>query len=342
MTIRELVRGPGDQNAPAAEGPWLVIGAKTEGVSPGFRIQDKRGRKYLLKFDPSANPEMATGADVVVSKFLYALGYNVPENYIVTFERAQLKVDPKLEGRHRITEKQVNAALSFVRKDRAGKYRAVASLLLEGKPLGPFSFYGVREDDPNDRIPHEHRRSLRGLYVMSAWLHHTDSKAGNTLDMLVSENGVRFVRHHLIDFGTALGSASSESKSARQGYEYLLDVKPAIVQALTFGLLVPKWARVKTPALPSVGRFEAEAFDPHKWKPNFQNAAFANRLPEDEAWAASKVTAFRTEEIRAIVETGQYSDPRAVDWITKVLAERRDKIGRAMLSPAKVVRRRGD
>ena len=28
---------------------------------------------------------MASAADVISSKFLYALGYNVPENYIVRF-----------------------------------------------------------------------------------------------------------------------------------------------------------------------------------------------------------------------------------------------------------------
>ena len=38
--------------------------------------------------------------------------------------------------------------------------------------------------------------------------------------------------------------------------------------------------------------------------------------------------AFTDQEIRAIVETGHYSDPRAVDYITKILVERRDKIGR--------------
>ena len=83
MSIAELVRGPGNENAPATDGPLKVIAAKTEGVTPGFTIEDARGRRFVVKFDPLTNPEMASAADVISSKFFYALGYHVPENYIV-------------------------------------------------------------------------------------------------------------------------------------------------------------------------------------------------------------------------------------------------------------------
>src|SRR5204863_2068962 len=91
MTIEELRKGPGDSSAPAP-GAWTVIAAKNEGVTPGFRIRDAAGRKYLIKFDPLSNPEMASAADVITSKFFYALGYNVPENYVVTFDRNQILI----------------------------------------------------------------------------------------------------------------------------------------------------------------------------------------------------------------------------------------------------------
>ena len=47
-----------------------------------------------------------------------------------------------------------------------GSYRVLASKALEGKPVGPFRYYGTRPDDPNDIFPHEHRRELRGLLVV--------------------------------------------------------------------------------------------------------------------------------------------------------------------------------
>jgi len=66
--------------------------------------------------------------------------------------------------------------------------------------VGPFRYEGTRSDDPNDIVPHEARRDLRGLFVFCAWLNHTDAKAANSLNALVQEDGVTFIRHYLIDF----------------------------------------------------------------------------------------------------------------------------------------------
>jgi hypothetical protein len=331
MSIPELVRGPGTSNAPSLEGPWVVVSAKTEGVMPGFVIRDVRGRRYVLKFDPPAYPELASGADMVGSKFFHALGYYVPENYIVYFERSRLKADTAPKNLAAPREKDIDAALSFLKKDSHGRYRALASLFLEGKLVGPFRFNGTRPDDPNDTIPHEHRRELRGLFVFCAWLNHSDSKSGNTLDTVVTKDGISFVKHHLIDFGGALGSGSIGRKSARDGYEYLIDMKPTVTQLVALGFYVPKWARVRQSKSPAVGRFEAEAFEPEKWKPFVPNLAFQNRLPDDTRWAARQVAAFTDDEIRAIVEAGQYTDPQAVDWIVQTLIARRNKIVRTYL-----------
>src|SRR6185295_12899210 len=87
-----------------------------------------------------------------------------------------------------------------------GSYRVIASKALEGVPLGGFRFHDTRPDDPNDIVPHEHRRELRAYGVFAAWLNHVDAKAINSLDTLVSENGRHVVRHYLLDFGSALGS----------------------------------------------------------------------------------------------------------------------------------------
>ena len=335
MSIDELVRGPGDGHAPNMDKPWTVISAKNEGVTPGLVIKDAAGRKYFLKFDPKSNPELASAADVLGSKFFYDLGYNVPENYIVYFGRPQLAVttDSKYtspDGHQRqMTARDIEDVLDKAPRDREGRYRALASFTIPGDIIGPFRYYGTRKDDPNDVYPHENRRDLRGLFVFAAWLNHTDSKSVNSLDSIVEEDGARFIRHYLIDFGAILGSDSFEAKTPRAGNVYLFDFKPAAWQFLSFGLYVPEWMRAKYPNLPAAGHLEYETFDPHEWKNNYPNPAFDVRTRGDTYWAAKKVWAFSDEAIRAVVATGQFSDPRAADWITKCLIERRNRIARA-------------
>jgi hypothetical protein len=338
MTTEELARGPGDANPPSIKGRWKVLSAKQEGVTPGFIIEDAMGRRYVLKLDPVGYPELATGADVVGSKFFHALGYNVPENYIVRFTERQLELNEKSSLRdYRGVERAMNQLdvrdlLKKAPRDEEGRYRGVASLMIPGDLIGPFRYNGVRSDDPNDIVPHEDRRDLRGLSVFAAWLNHTDSKSLNSLDTVVEENGRRYVKHYLIDFGAALGSDSFAPKSPRNGNIYQFDFKPAVAQFLSLGLYVPAWQRASFPRIAGVGNLEYEVFDPERWKSNYPNPAFERRLPDDAFWAAKKVMALSDEQIRTLVATGQYGDPRAPDYITRALIARRDKVGRAFLS----------
>jgi hypothetical protein len=337
MSIEELRRGPDRGNQPVP--PFTVVGAKTEGVSPGFQIKDAKGRRYLCKPDPLTNPEMSTAADVIGSKFFYAFGYNTPENYIVYFTRSEVSISPAA----RITprggrERRMNAGdlervLRQAPRDSEGRYRIMASLFVPGKGVGPFEWYGTRPDDPNDIYRHEHHRELRGLYVFCAWLNHTDIKAGNTYDTLIEVDGKPVVRHYLIDFGSSLGSDSSWPKDARFGHKYMIEKdKPVLLKMFDLGIYSPDWERAKYPRIPAVGRFEAEVFDPDRWTSNYPNSAFLNRLPDDTFWAAKQVMAFKPEEIRAIVETGQYTDPKAASYITETLIKRQQKIGRTFFA----------
>ncbi len=331
MTTEELARGPGSQELP--EGGWKVVAAKTEGITPGFTIDDALGRRYIIKFDPRQNQEMASAADVIGARFFHALGYHVPENHIVYFGRNRLTVSPDADirdanGKRRpMTGRDIEELLVAVVRGEKG-YRAIASRYLPGKPLGPFRYYGTRSDDPNDLAPHEHRRDLRGLFVFAAWLAHNDIKSLNTLDTLVEEDGVHFIRHHLIDFGASLGSDSFTAKSPRAGNAYMFEPALALKQLFSLGIYLPHWATANYPYFPSVGNFESEIFDPEKWKPNYPIPSFDNRLPDDEFWAAKQVMAFTDQEIRAIVGSGEFADPAAQNWLVSNLIVRRNKIGR--------------
>ncbi len=333
LTREQLQAGPGANNAPIA--PFVIVALKTEGITPGFQMTDAKGRFYFVKPDPYTNPELATSADVIGSRFFYALGYNTPENYIAYVKQGDVSISKDatvtgLSGKPRpMTKKDVELVLSNIPRQPDGAMRVVASLRLPGRFLGPFKYEGTRTDDPNDITPHERRRDLRALHVLCAWLNHTDAKAGNSADTLVEEKGIKFIRHYLIDFGAILGSDSDMPKNARFGNEYILPSgKEALKDMFSFGLRSPAWERADYPDQKAIGRLESEVFDPEKWVANYPNPAHLSRLPDDEYWGAKQVMAFTNDDIRAIVETGQYSDKTVVDYIVKTLIERRDKIGR--------------
>jgi hypothetical protein len=338
LNIAELTRGPVQFGPPATGGPWTVTSAKAEGITPGFTMQDAKGRRYFIKFDPPDYPELATAADVISARFFHALGYHVPENHLVAFTPEQLRLAPDVrfvgkDGRARaMTRRDLDEILLRAPRMRGGKIRALASSQIAGRPLGQFRYHGLRKDDPNDIVPHEDRRDLRGLSIFCAWLDHDDSRAINTLDVLVEEKGIPYVRHYLIDFGSTLGSASTGPNSPRSGGEYLFAWEQVVKRTFALGLVVPWWARAKYPGMPSVGRFESDVFDPLRWVPEYPNPAFENRLPDDEFWAAKQVMAFTDEEIRAVVKMGEYSDPAAEQYVVETLIARRDKIGRAFLN----------
>ncbi len=337
MSIADLRRGPDKGNEPV--GPFRVVGAKSEGITPGFQLMDARGRRYLCKPDPISNPEMATAADVVSSKFLYALGYNVPENYIVYFRPAELTIDPKAKIRptggreRRLVRADLDRILAIMPRDKEGRYRVMASKFIEGTGVGPFEWIGTRADDPNDLYKHENRRALRGLYVFCSWVNHTDVKANNTYDTVTEFEGVRAIRHFLIDFGASLGSDSDEPKNARFGHAYMIEKNKGVLgKMFGLGLISPDWERADFPHLKAVGHFESKTFHPDTWTSNYPNPAFLNRLPDDTFWAAKQVMAFTEPEVRAMVETGQYSNPEVVNYITRTLMERRMKIGQTFFA----------
>ena len=132
---------------------------------------------------------------------------------------------------------------------RTARYRVIISAALEGTPLEGFRYEGTAPDDPNDIVPHENRRELRGLRVFGAWVNHTDAKAINSMDTLVNENGRSIVRHHLLDFNATLGSAGIGLRERRDGYEYLAEFGPTWKALPSFGFYVRPWMTVDYPEL---------------------------------------------------------------------------------------------
>ena len=336
LTAEEIMRGPDDDRGPA-DGKWAVS-RKANGVSPGFTITDATGKTYFLKFDPPGEPELGTATEVIVTKLFHALGYHVPQSNITTLKPGDLTIAPdarartRTGGRRPLVQSDIEEQLGRAHRNPDGTYRVVAGSRLEGASLEGFKYEGTRPDDPNDVIPHEDRRELRGLRVFSAWLNHTDAKAINSLDTLVKDGQRSYVRHHLIDFNAALGSAGIGERDRRDGYEYLAEVGPAKRALLPLGFSIRRWMLIDYPEYRGVGKFEGEKFVPEEWRPRVPNPAYVRSRPDDTFWAARKLMALSDEHIRAAVKAGRLTDPKAEEFLVAALVMRRNKIGQAFLT----------
>jgi hypothetical protein len=330
VTVDQLARGP-VLGAPPDPSRWVLIREKTAGAHPGFTARDAKGETWFLEFDPPYFPEGATGAVVVATKIFWALGYNQVESFVTTFDPKHAEIDPKATlrrpsgARTPFAKDDMNAILERVARNADGTNRVVAGRLLPGKILGGFRYEGTRPDDPNDVVPHEHRRELRALRVFGAWTNLTDLKAANTLDTLLTENGRARVKHYLQDVGSTFGMCN-DLYEWDLSYEHFYQGDPSLRRLLSFGFALSPWQTVHYVEYPSIGKFEGEVFDPRTWRPQTPTTAYLELRDDDAFWAARRVAAFSDDLIRAAVHTGQYSDPAAEKLLADVLIKRRDKI----------------
>ena len=327
----ETFRGPTTGAGPDTTGPIVLTQAKLQGISPGFHIQDSRGVRYVVKFDPQDFQYLSSSAGVIANRLMYAAGFHVPEDYIFRFRREH--ITGVKEGatyqdaefvEHPLGIELVDEILSRVDTLPDGRFLAVASQYVPGPPLGPFHFSGTRKDDPNDWYAHEHRRDLRGLYVVSSWVNHVDMRFANTMDAFVEPG---YVRHYLIDFAASLGSGTIRPHYPREGAEYNFDFWPTMARLFTLGFYRQGWEREPHRAIdPSIGWMQVDTFDPASWKANWPNEAFVNMTVRDGYWGAKLVGSFTEAQVRAAVRAGELPNEFASDTLAAMLSYRRNRI----------------
>ena len=332
LDVADVSAGPGQAEGPDRSTAWTIIGAKTAGVTPGFRIRDGRGDVWLLKFDPPEHPGLTIRSGVVTNLIFHSIGFNVPIDRLVIFDLEDLQVGEgavmklPLVGEVPMTEANLDSVLQSTNSIFDGHYHALASKYLSGKPLGPFNDQGVRKDDPNDTIKHQDRRELRAVRVFGAWVNHFDTKMHNSLDMYVGVPGQGYVKHHFIDFASTLGAYGADPVK-RFGYEFGFDIPSMTGRFLTLGLKEDTWVYLERPeGLPEVGLLDVETFEPEKWEPDIPHSGMAEMTADDGYWAAKILSAFTEEHIRAMVMEGHYQDPKAVDYLVETLRGRQEKI----------------
>ncbi len=141
--LRPSTVAAGPCTMPPPKPPFTIVKKKESGDTAGFIGADALGRKFLFKLDHPEYPELSSSAEIIGSRLVWALGYNVPAVFITRIEGTS---DPRLDGQ-----------------------RATASLFLDGA-VGHFEWDWFR-----------YRREIRALRLAYAWINETDAHSGNTL-----------------------------------------------------------------------------------------------------------------------------------------------------------------
>ena len=300
-------------------GPFTIVKPKVEGKTAGFFVKDARGTKYLFKLDPVDAPELLSGAEVVTSKLIYALGYHVPVYEIVYLrpEELQLADGVMYKDRRTGTKRPFTAHLldELIRpRMRDGRVRVVASRIVDGEVLGPARFKKFRDC-----------ADMRALKLVYAWVNNIDTKDHNSL---LVWDGAR-TNGYLIDFGTTLGADAGLGgpKKPCEGATYVVDFKELALEGVTFGRHEKPCDTQAGVVSPAVGRF-APHFEPSAWKPYAPNWAFHEMNEQDAKWIARRMHRLSREQIAAAVTAGRYSDPKDAAYLTDALVQRRDDIVR--------------
>jgi hypothetical protein len=335
LTVDEIVRGP-NVNVPPDPSRWTIWRSKMAGSHPGITAKDATGHIWFLEFDAPYYQNGQTAAPVMASKIFWALGYNQVESFITSVDPKVVDIDPEAtfqrpNGKKTpITGADLDEFFHHVARQPDGTYRAFAGRMIPGKIIGRYRYQGTRPDDPNDLVPHEHRRELRALGVFGAWTNVTDFKADNTIDSLVKENGRTVVKHYLQDVGSSFGMCN-DIYTWDVSWEWFYHGPTTAKRFFSLGFALSPWQTVKYTESPEIGKFEGDEFDPRKWRGHTPNAAIMEMRPDDAFWAARRVAAFTDEMLRAIVHTGEFSDPANEKAIADIMIKRRDKIVREYL-----------
>lgn len=331
VPVEEMRRGPDEIVVPAK--PWTIKHAKMGGWSPGFQIEDAKGKKWLIKLDSRGYPQLSSGADMVARTLLHAAGYNVPHNEEIRFRRSDLTIDPKLlhaASPGQFSEADLDSTLVQGGLYPDSSYAASASLFIPGHALGSPSMSHRRPGDPNDRYSHVHRRELRGLFVVCAWINDWDTEDHQFLDVFVAtRDTLGHVDHYLLDAGSSFGASATGPKQVWEGYENLLDLPWTARRIVSLGFVEEPWRRSRQETgIPSVGNYESTVFRPEDFRQLVPQPAFREMTDRDAYWGAKIVASFSDAQIAAAVESAHYEDPRAVEYLVRGLIVRRDKIAR--------------
>jgi hypothetical protein len=270
----------------------------------GNVLTDARGKKYRLSPDPADAPATSTAAAVIASRLLRASGYRTPEVWLA---------------------------------NQGGK-RMSATRWPVGIELGPTEMSSTRSDDPNDRVDHRDRRSLRAMVVFAAWLDIRSLARDRIVDAYIGTPPNGHVQHFIVGLGDALGAGSVGNpgplyqpggKVGGNGFKNLV----------TLGLSRPVPTRPTVKSLLVYSPEGAAEFSLSRpWEP------VDRLLADDGYWAAKRILRIPQPIIREAIRLANLPEEGVASHIERVLEVRRQLLAKswfARVTPCELVTLQG-
>ena len=284
--------------------PFRLVDDPPLSGTPGARvILDARGYGYELLADDEDRPGMRTGAFVIASRLLHAIGYRTPEAHII----------------------------------RASDGERVAAIRWPvGVDLGPTATTN-RSDDPNDVLPHLDRRSLRALTMVTAWLGMKRLRLRTLRDVYVGSQGRGHVEHWVVGLDGALGvddylDAVSFAQDPDREYSNFF------LRLFSMGLSPKPPPTMPQTLFDSVG-FLSENVDEDHYAPSPPFEPRDYMQPADAYWAAKRIAKVPQQAIADAIVAADL-DPLAGNWLFQVLNLRRASViakGYGQTTPCELV-----
>ncbi len=302
------------RHAGPPEPPLRVVESLPALRRGGLSVVDRRGWRYEVFRDPPRLPQTTTAAAAIASRLVHALGYFTPEVWIVDISPTEVRVTPGATHLHA----RLSEFLAAPRRDVQRPVRVAATQWPGGIDAGNTLAYGRREDDPNDRVPHEDRRTLRALRVVAAWLDLRRLGPHHTRDLYVGAPGEGHLTHHLVDLHAALGAGRLRGAEATRPIAGHVRGN-AWVNLVTLGL-IPEERLPDAKATSLAVLSEQAAVDDYA---RFYEPA-ARIQPDDAYWMAKRIQSLSPALLRWAVAGGRLDNAAlAGELVDKLRARRR-------------------
>jgi hypothetical protein len=253
----------------------------------GLAIEDARGIKYELRRDSPARPELQTSAAVIASRLIRYFGLLTPEVWITSVRPIHFLKPVDKPKDARLIRERVQAFLDSGPPAVDGEYRVSATRWPLGFDVGITDDEGTRSGDPNDRIEHQHRRSLRSLKVIGSWLGIANIGVKKTRDAYIGEPGLGHLLHYIVGMEEALGAGSLVGARKKEGLHD--DLGGSFLENLiTFGFYPPPETIPTQTKFPAIGEFPIK-FSPLDYKASLPYSPIDYALPSDGYWAAKTI-----------------------------------------------------